>query len=49
MRKLKLGIIGYGNMGSGHVNNIMAGKTPNTELTALCDIDPERRKVFSTS
>lgn len=47
MRKLKLGIIGYGNMGSGHANNIMAGKTPNTELTALCDVDPERRKVFS--
>ncbi len=47
MRKLKLGIIGYGNMGTAHVNNIMAGKTPNTELAALCDIDPERRKIFS--
>lgn len=46
MRKLKLGIIGYGNMGSSHVGNIMAGKTPNTELCALCDRDPERRKVF---
>jgi len=46
MRKLKLGIIGFGNMGSSHVNNIMAGKTPNTELSALCDRDPERRKVF---
>lgn len=47
MRKLKLGIIGYGNMGLSHVNNIMSGKTPNTELVALCDRDPERRKVFS--
>ena len=47
MRKLKLGIIGFGNMGSSHVGNIMSGKTPNTELSALCDRDPERRKVFS--
>jgi len=47
MRKLKLGIIGYGNMGNTHVNNIMGGKTPNTELAALCDRDEERRKLFS--
>ena len=47
MRKMKLGIIGYGNMGRGHTNNIMNGKTPNTELCAICDIDPERRKDFS--
>ena len=47
MRKMKLGIIGYGNMGRGHTNNIMAGKTPNTELCAMCDTDPERRQVFA--
>lgn len=47
MRKLKLGIIGYGNMGRGHTNNIMGGKTPNTELCAMCDTDPERRQVFA--
>ena len=47
MRKMKLGIIGYGNMGRGHTNNIMNGKTPNTELAAMCDIDPEIRKDFS--
>ena len=47
MRKMKLGIIGYGNMGSSHVRQIMEGKTPNTEVTAVCDIDPERIKVLN--
>ena len=28
MKKVRLGIIGAGNMGSGHVQNILAGKTP---------------------
>lgn len=28
MRKVKLGIIGVGNMGSGHLKNIMEGKLP---------------------
>lgn len=39
MEKMKLGIIGIGNMGSAHVANIMSGKVPNVELTAICDID----------
>lgn len=39
MEKIKLGIIGIGNMGSAHVANIMSGKVPNVELTAICDID----------
>ena len=38
MNKVKLGIIGLGNMGSAHVNSI--GQIRNAELTALCDIDP---------
>ena len=28
MEQVKLGIIGVGNMGSGHVQNILAGKVP---------------------
>ena len=28
MNQVKLGIIGLGNMGSGHCNNILAGLTP---------------------
>ncbi len=47
MDTIKLGIIGYGNMGLQHVNNITHGKTPNIELTAVCDINEDRRKAFS--
>lgn len=34
MNQVKLGIIGLGNMGSGHCNNILAGLTPELKLTA---------------
>ncbi len=47
MDKIKLGIIGYGNMGTAHVNNIMGGKTPNVELVAMCDENSARRKAFA--
>lgn len=40
--KLRLGIIGLGNMGTGHMMNILNGKVPNVELTAVCDISPDR-------
>ena len=46
MEKIKLGIIGYGNMGSSHVRDIMEGKAPNVELTAVCDISDARKEVF---
>lgn len=45
MKKLKIGILGFGNMGSGHAENIMTGKTHKIELTAICDISDERRKA----
>ena len=35
--KVKIGIIGLGNMGSAHVRHVI--NLPNTELTAICDID----------
>ena len=47
MKKMKLGIIGYGNMGTAHVHNIMSGKVPNVELVAMCDSAPSRRERFS--
>ena len=37
MTKVRLGIIGVGNMGSGHAANILAGKWPEVELTAGAD------------
>ena len=41
--KVRLGIIGYGNMGVGHTSNIMDGKCPEIELTAIADIKESRR------
>ena len=42
MEKIKLGIIGFGNMGTGHTSNIMGGHCPEVELVAICDKNPER-------
>ncbi len=42
MGKIKLGIIGIGNMGSGHASNIKNGKCPEIELVAIADINPDR-------
>ena len=47
MAKVRLGLVGYGNIGTGHTGNLMAGKVPNMELTAVCDIAEARRKVFA--
>ena len=43
MKKVRLGVIGIGNMGSEHCRNLTGGKCPETELTAVADIRPERR------
>ena len=42
MKKIRLGIIGIGNMGSGHAGNIKDGKCPEFEITAIADINAER-------
>ena len=42
MDKIKLGIIGFGNMGTGHTSNIMGGNCPEVELVAICDKNPDR-------
>ena len=44
MDKVRLGIIGIGNMGSSHAKNIIEGKTPDIELTAVADRKEDRRK-----
>lgn len=43
MKKIKLGIIGVGNMGSSHVTRVLAGETPEVELAAIADMDEQRR------
>lgn len=42
MDKIRLGIIGFGNMGTGHYRNIEKGECPEIEVTALADTNPER-------
>ena len=42
MAKVKVGIVGLGNIGTLHMNNLL-GDMPGCELTAVCDINP---KVF---
>lgn len=43
MEKVKIGVIGIGNMGSGHCKNILSGLCPDIELAAVADISAERR------
>ena len=40
--KIRLGVIGIGNMGSAHAKNVAAGKCPDFVLTAVADIKPDR-------
>ena len=47
MNKVKLGIVGYGNIGTSHVNNLMKGNVPNMELAAVCDTAQARRDAFA--
>lgn len=44
MDKLRIGIIGVGNMGSVHARQLANGEVPGAELAAVCDIRPERLK-----
>ena len=43
MAKVKLGIIGVGNMGTGHSKNYLDGLMPEIEITAVADRNPARR------
>ncbi len=42
MYKMRVGIIGVGNMGSQHLSRFVDGKIDNAVLTAVCDINKER-------
>ncbi len=43
MNMVRMGVIGVGNMGSGHCRQIAEGKIPMMELTAIADIRQSRR------
>ena len=42
MEKVRIGIIGIGNMGSNHVQRLEKGDVPEMVAAAVCDINPER-------
>lgn len=42
MAKVKLGIVGVGNMGTGHSKNYLDGLMPEIEITAVADRNPAR-------
>ena len=42
MSKIRLGVIGVGNMGRSHCKNIKDGKCPEIELVAISDSNPKR-------
>ena len=42
MKKIRLGIIGCGNMGSQHYSNVLSGKCPEIDVVAISDLNPDR-------
>lgn len=42
MDKVRIGIIGLGNMGMAHLDNIKKGNVKNVVISALCDVKAER-------
>jgi len=45
-KEVRLGIIGIGNMGSSHANNILSGKVPGIKLVAVSDGSEKRKDNF---
>ncbi|MEG1925665.1 MAG: Gfo/Idh/MocA family oxidoreductase, partial [Ruthenibacterium sp.] len=42
---MKIGIVGFGNMGTAHCRGLRAGKAKEVELAAIADISPARREA----
>ena len=42
MDQVRIGIIGFGGMGSSHGRYLAAGKVSGATLTAACDVNPAR-------
>ncbi len=40
MKEVRFGVVGLGNMGSGHARSLVEGKVPRARLTAVCDEAP---------
>jgi len=46
MKKVRLGIVGIGNMGSSHARTVLDGKVKGMELAALCDVNAQKLAPF---
>ncbi|QUH29938.1 Gfo/Idh/MocA family protein [Vallitalea guaymasensis] len=44
MEQVRIGVIGFGNMGSNHAKSLYEGKVKNGKLVAVCDINEEKLK-----
>jgi len=45
--KVRIGVIGLGNMGGLHARELRAGRVQHAELAAVCDIEPSALEPFS--
>ncbi|MBQ7256316.1 MAG: Gfo/Idh/MocA family oxidoreductase [Abditibacteriota bacterium] len=43
---VKIGIIGFGNMGRGHAHYLMQNKISNANLVAICDLIKPQEKIY---
>ncbi|OBZ17996.1 oxidoreductase [Bacillus sp. FJAT-26390] len=48
MEKMRLGIIGMGNMGTDHARKLLGGAVPDIQLTAVADSDEKRLAAAKT-
>lgn len=46
MDKVRMGVVGIGNMGQYHVKSLLEGKIARASLGAICDLDPRRTAPF---
>ena len=44
MQEVRFGIIGIGNMGTGHIENFEEGRVTGGKLVAICDLLEEKHK-----
>lgn len=49
MDKLRIAVIGFGNIGEKHVASMINGETPRLELAAVCIRSPKRQVIFRTA
>jgi len=46
-KNVRIGIVGIGNMGTGHAKLFLENKVPGAMLAAICDINPDKMKSFA--